>query len=887
MQDGDDGPTSALITESYWQSVRQVYLQEPDGNAELESELPELQRILPLIAKRISNLYAFEEAVDKGGAGLVSRVVDINLTKLQQDPSHKVYRALKLARPVETRAELLNGLIAREFRTLASVTHTNIIKLYYAESMADGLDTRPFYVMDFIENRLPLRQYVRLPTVTLSDFVMVLKDIMTGMAFLFEKNIVHNDIKPSNVLIQDGRGIISDLGSATGLNADDETTITFTIGYAHPRKLEGAIKTSDGNRMRRTLPSRGFSLSWDLYSLGLSILELLQGFAETHRSGITPYEYRYLRLLGSRLLDGYTAGSAEAYDFPHTFYDETKYTDVQEPLRDLAKLTGEYKIETQVPELDFFSGENIQVSMHGQTPISDRVETIIEHPAFKRLTSISQLGLISYVYPGATHTRGEHSLGTFGNAGRMVFALWNDPVNPVFRQIMRPEDLTACLLAALLHDVGQYPLAHDLEEADHAFFAHEEIGYGFFDEQIGGEKSLSTTIDELWKTQPGTLRMSERVLAIAHAEHLTAPIRTRILHSIVDGPIDADKLDYLVRDSVKLKVPYGLMIDFERISKMLTVIHEIDGDYLWTGIGIHEKGKVSAESVAFARYALFGSVYWHHTSRAIKAMLHHAAWDMLARVREDQQSALRAGFIQLILKNRLPSVQQDLFSKPETHELKHQLWPGINLADLQVLSWLWHTSGTAGKSLIEGLSSRRLYRRALVVSQSKRKDLWNRAIKFSEKASPVDRLALDHALQSEVLRHLATINTDNNNVQTRALDDLAMTAVSDVVQSGSPIVLVDIPPDRTEGMHDLKFFGETDRWRYYDDDLVHIRLEDSKVWEAIVDNFTTSLGKIRIFVHPKLADTIRSIKREDLATLLSNALTSYKGFHNAVHESRK
>jgi hypothetical protein len=79
----------------------------------------------------------------------------------------------------------------------------------------------------------------------------------------------------------------------------------FTERYAHPDKLREAVLSSDPNRMRRSLLTREIRVTWDLYSLGLTILELLDTFAEAHPDGITPYEYRYLRLMGSRALDGH------------------------------------------------------------------------------------------------------------------------------------------------------------------------------------------------------------------------------------------------------------------------------------------------------------------------------------------------------------------------------------------------------------------------------------------------------------------------------------------------------------------------------------------------------------------------------------------------------
>ena len=93
----------------------------------------------------------------------------------------------------------------------------------------------------------------------------------------------------------------------------------------------------------------------------------------------------------------------------------------------------------------------------------------------RRLAGVPQLGIISLVYPTATHSRLEHVLGTFTNVVRYCDALYHDPLNSLFKQIVSEADIIALLLAALFHDLGQFPLAHDLEEAAPELFDHEKI----------------------------------------------------------------------------------------------------------------------------------------------------------------------------------------------------------------------------------------------------------------------------------------------------------------------------------------------------------------------------------------------------------------------------
>lgn len=111
-------------------------------------------------------------------------------------------------------------------------------------------------------------------------------------------------------------------------------------------------------------------------------------------------------------------------------------------------------------------------------------------------------------------------------------------------------------------------------------------------------------------------------------------LKERILHSIIDGPIDCDKLDYLQRDSIHLGVNFGLGIDHERLVRNLIVAYrslpehqannEIRDVLEFAEIGVHEKALTVASSLAQARKDMFTQVYWQHTARCMKAMLGYA-----------------------------------------------------------------------------------------------------------------------------------------------------------------------------------------------------------------------------------------------------------------------
>jgi HD superfamily phosphohydrolase len=123
--------------------------------------------------------------------------------------------------------------------------------------------------------------------------------------------------------------------------------------------------------------------------------------------------------------------------------------------------------------------------------------------------------------------------------------------------------------------------------------------------------------------------------------------KARILHSMLSGPIDIDKMDYLMRDSLHAGVPYGQHFDQQRLIGSLCLNESGDS------LAISEKGRTAAEMMVFARYVMFSEVYWHHAVRSATAMLQRAFYllhgqldlDALFRLSEEPflQQLMQAG----------------------------------------------------------------------------------------------------------------------------------------------------------------------------------------------------------------------------------------------------
>lgn len=213
-------------------------------------------------------------------------------------------------------------------------------------------------------------------------------------------------------------------------------------------------------------------------------------------------------------------------------------------------------------------------------------EQVVDTPAFQRLRYIRQLGHAFLVYPGATHTRFEHALGTYQLARR---ALQRFDVSSLERSFIQ--------LGALLHDIGHYPFSHALEESGLA--SHESVGQALL-----SEGPLADVLAGAGFENPGA---SFGAVIRGTSDHPLA--------GLISGSIDLDKIDYLRRDALHCGVPYG-EVDVDRLLACLVLVEHEDR----RTVGILEKGIAALESLLFAKYQMYRNVYWHHAVRSATAM---------------------------------------------------------------------------------------------------------------------------------------------------------------------------------------------------------------------------------------------------------------------------
>lgn len=270
----------------------------------------------------------------------------------------------------------------------------------------------------------------------------------------------------------------------------------------------------------------------------------------------------------------------------------------------------------EVPEISNLDARRQLVRIPDQldVPLTRRVQQVIDTAEFRRLAKISQLGLVSLVYPAAHHTRFEHSLGVYRIALLYLKQLAHDPR---FAAVVTGHDAELMIVAALLHDLGHWPFCHAIEDMDLPGVPEHEL----FANSFLLEGDLADALRDSWDIPP------REVVAL-----LSEPPRSpaaKILHSLLSGPIDVDKMDYLVRDSLHAGVPYGRNFDQQRLIGSLCLNQAGDA------LAISDKGRTAAEMMVFSRYVMFSEVYWHHAVRSATAMFQRAFYLLHHRLNLD------------------------------------------------------------------------------------------------------------------------------------------------------------------------------------------------------------------------------------------------------------
>jgi len=542
----------------------------------------------------------------------------------------------------------------REMRKLASLTHSNLVKLIAFGQIppeeVSQVGTKdvgiPYIVMEYIEGK-PLHKFIidmkdehpspsMVEATKLSESLMDLfDDILSALLYMHKQEGIHSDVKEMNILVRQSHrpeAVLVDLGAAH-IFKDDHPEYTMYISTRDRVSKEWQERVTKKVLSSMIEKNRIFL---DLYMFGVMLKLFLDERLPDSRIQFD-WQADVLRSL-YKILGDLTILVLKRIADKCLGYE---YSSAEEVKTDLAACRDCFVSPFGIPELSL--GTDTKTSLvlpEDSVPLTKRMTWILNHPSVQRLRNISQLDFVSMIYLGATHNRLLHSVETYNLARRYIGTLLG---NPAFRAYCAERfKLEATLLAGLLHDLGHYPLGHVFE--DYAFrgetdgpFANiprdEEVTTALLDnpeqDNVWAKDAANQHIDECKRVLrnksisnlPNLIReyFNDRVLSFLRrilSDQRDDDKGILILRSIVNGPLDVDKICYLHTDSKYTGASYGNAVDVDGILASLTCI--VDAK---PSIAIIEKGICAAESVATGRRWMYQRVYWHRTNRAIMAML--------------------------------------------------------------------------------------------------------------------------------------------------------------------------------------------------------------------------------------------------------------------------
>lgn len=880
-------------------------------------------------AKHLANLYQnishmqeyeYKNFVHAGGSGLVFEVSskkEPTTSLAMKVVRHKLYK-MEFDNP--NIAQSLSPISEAELRALEIIHHPNVVRLYDTigedqnviaictsyidppkqidEYLIENLGHAPTKsgLKSFSPERLDLAC-----TFLIARFTEVASALAHMHNIKDGNGIYHFDIKPANILISKStlasstgstntififNAIITDMGSCIHrelVKGKKELRVHFSWPYAHPelrdmvagiRNITGGLKVS-----AKIDPSKRLA-RYDLFSFGKTIQELLAILWGSYGERCyASYSFRYLHIIACMLLDerntlspNSIAGhdnvsfvSDQALDYPLELWSKHKITSAMELLGRLNRFKREYSWNDVAPELDIWQPKTVNCVAHAPAPFTGRVAQVMNHPCVRRLKSELQLGWIREVFPGASHDRWSHCLGTFSALVGYYNSLLSDPEVPTFRIFADKDDLSHAFVAALIHDLGQTTFGHDFEEACPDLFEHENYTHKLLHDDRWGKLTLAKTITNAW----GGIDI-DRLTTILHMssdnyadtlKYKKSTLQRKAIDGIaadaINGPIDADKLDYLLRDSIACGVPYGHGMDTNRFLQALTV---------WASkeprlhLAYKAKGRPAIASLLLARYQMYGSVYWHHTFRCIQAMFVHAAATVFNAGKKGlrlrgvyfSNANLEQLFYERVICRATWKRCTDILVKIGV-KCKQLEWqdPPPTVSVEPALDFVWQFGDANIRELIERLAQRKLYKRVfeLPLGQLDKPDYTKTANELSgpsrlKKANELQNLLLDEI--SNKMRSFETTTTSESASEAHGkLEYLQKVQV--------PLIVLDFPT-RISKVYNIPKELE-DPVRKYSSISMNNNKRGGNIVSTIWD-LQRDIATVRVFAEPDLHELI-------------------------------
>jgi HD superfamily phosphohydrolase len=285
----------------------------------------------------------------------------------------------------------------------------------------------------------------------------------------------------------------------------------------------------------------------------------------------------------------------------------------------------------------------IRDPIYGFITLNEWERDIVDHPVFQRLRRIRQLGFTDTVYPAAMHSRFEHSLGVMEVVTRMFDHIRERRGNFLKSELSFNDDglgrdRVLVRLSSLLHDLGHAPFSHvaeglmDKDPLTEKPFKHEHYSAAI----------VRFHMQDVIENHP--FNQNYRIKAKDISDFLSGDAsigRSLLWRSLVSGQLDADRADYLLRDSHHIGVAYG-RYDIHRLIATLTVA--VDPETSSAVLAVEEGGEHAAEALIIARYMMFTQVYFQHTRRAYDQHLVEAVKPLLYEYQKQSDITNKSAF---------------------------------------------------------------------------------------------------------------------------------------------------------------------------------------------------------------------------------------------------
>lgn len=546
-----------------------------------------------VVFKMDSDRYEVKENLpNQGGMGLTSIAYDNNLQRLV------VIKKLNISKFNPEQIELLNKQLRDEAINQAKLTHPNIAKIYdYYEEKGLGN-----IVMEYVEGKpiSQLSQFFNVPhqTNSLNKALNLIRQVLKGIIYAHQNGIVHRDIKMANIMYntknENVKIIDFGLSKIKGQKRDETVVNWHTPGYK-PKELDD---------YRRDEIEKINEEKRDIYALGITIYLILTGEYAYGK----PENYSQLTPRISEFRNDISEELDELFYSMIAVEPEERLNDLNLVVDAIRKqLRQGFTPLVKMPNISYH--KRIRDAVHGYIKLTKDEIRIIDNRFFQRLRNIKQLGTTYLVYPSAIHSRFEHSLGVMHVATKLfdeITSKNNDILGWDKREIKKQRQMLRLL--SLLHDIGHAPFSHVSDN----LFRENVNNHETMAAKIIRESELKNIINEIG-SKIGNFKYNE-IAGLIEGKYLS---KYNLIKQIFSGSIiDADRMDYLLRDSYMAGVKYGTY-DLDHLIRSI----DIDANYENPILAINYRGIYVLEEFILARYYMFNQVYYHKTRRVYDKIL--------------------------------------------------------------------------------------------------------------------------------------------------------------------------------------------------------------------------------------------------------------------------